>query len=152
MYVAGDETKAPRWYSDAACANLGVDDFYPASGATVATRNIKQQMCGPCPVRSECLLMALKRDDMHGVWGGTSANERDGFVKGRLPLPTWTDGRHDKAVESVRDKRRNSKKLLTQERASDVQNLLARGHDIHQIAEIMGVTLKSVYKYRGMAA
>jgi hypothetical protein len=108
--------------------------------------------CAPCPARSECLLMALELDDMYGTWGGTSANEREQFVKGRLPLPDWTDGRHDKAIEAIREKRKNYKQRLVAERVADVQSMLARGHTMDQIAEIMGVTTNSVYRYRGMAA
>ncbi|HEX4288967.1 MAG TPA: WhiB family transcriptional regulator, partial [Trebonia sp.] len=32
--------------------------------------------CARCPVRSECLDFALRTRQMHGVWGGTTAEER----------------------------------------------------------------------------
>lgn len=151
MYEAGSEAGPPSWYRLAACQGIPVDQFYPER-AMRGTAKAAKAVCGSCPARSECLLMALELDDMYGTWGGTSANERDGFVKGRLPLPDWTDGRHDKAIEAIREKRKNYKQRLVRERVEDVQSMLARGLTIDQIAEIMGVTTKSVYKYRGMAA
>jgi WhiB family redox-sensing transcriptional regulator len=29
-----------------------------------------KEICGPCPLREECLAGALQRSEPHGVWGG----------------------------------------------------------------------------------
>lgn len=34
-----------------------------------------------CPVRQECLLDALNRDELHGIWGGLSHRERNALVR-----------------------------------------------------------------------
>ena len=33
-------------------------------------------ICAKCPVRPECLAFALRTDQVHGVWGGMSEQER----------------------------------------------------------------------------
>ena len=35
----------------------------------------------PCPVRIECLLDAIDRDELHGIWGGLSHRERNALVR-----------------------------------------------------------------------
>ena len=32
--------------------------------------------CGTCPARAECLAYAMAADERHGVWGGTTAEQR----------------------------------------------------------------------------
>jgi WhiB family transcriptional regulator, redox-sensing transcriptional regulator len=29
-----------------------------------------KKLCGPCPIRSQCLAAALRREEPWGVWGG----------------------------------------------------------------------------------
>lgn len=36
-----------------------------------------RSVCGPCPVRSDCLEYALIADERWGVWGGLTAPERE---------------------------------------------------------------------------
>jgi len=33
-------------------------------------------ICAKCPVRRECLAFALRTDQVHGMWGGMSEQER----------------------------------------------------------------------------
>jgi len=33
-------------------------------------------MCSGCPVKITCFEYALETDQRHGIWGGTSPNER----------------------------------------------------------------------------
>lgn len=35
----------------------------------------------PCPVRDQCLLDAIRRDDPHGIYGGRSHRERNALVR-----------------------------------------------------------------------
>ncbi len=63
----------------AAVASGGIDDrelpcrsndpelFFAESPADV---ELAKSLCGPCPVRSECLIGALERREPWGVWGG----------------------------------------------------------------------------------
>lgn len=31
---------------------------------------LAKRVCGPCPIREQCLTEALERGEPHGVWGG----------------------------------------------------------------------------------
>jgi WhiB family transcriptional regulator, redox-sensing transcriptional regulator len=55
-----------------ACAGMGVDRFYPDPGGSVKKA---KAICGRCDVRERCLDFALENGE-HGVWGGTTAEER----------------------------------------------------------------------------
>jgi hypothetical protein len=35
----------------------------------------------PCPVRHECLIYAIERDEEHGIFGGASHRERNALVR-----------------------------------------------------------------------
>ena len=40
-------------------------------------------ICRRCPVTTECLEHALSQREYHGVWGGTSENERREMIRRR---------------------------------------------------------------------
>ena len=68
----------PRWQLQAACRDTvgqqHVKAFFPERyGSGLAGK----QMCARCPVVDDCLAMALADDTLDGIWGGTSAPERD---------------------------------------------------------------------------
>jgi len=68
------------WQGRALCAEVDLDLPYPGKGANItATKKI----CARCEVRAECLEFGLKYDLGHGVWGGTSAEERKQIRRGR---------------------------------------------------------------------
>jgi WhiB family redox-sensing transcriptional regulator len=66
------------WRLEAGCRWVDPDLFFPISvsgrGGEEADR--AREVCARCPVRSECLDFALRTRQMHGVWGGTTAEER----------------------------------------------------------------------------
>lgn len=37
---------------------------------------IAKEMCSDCPVKIQCFEYALETDQRHGIWGGTSPDER----------------------------------------------------------------------------
>lgn len=61
------------WMDDAACASVDPDLFFPGRGEDVRPA---KAVCAVCPVRARCLDHALAEHEVHGVWGGTSENER----------------------------------------------------------------------------
>jgi hypothetical protein len=63
----------PGWMGDAACAEIGGDEWFPDKGGS--TREAKR-ICARCPVRAECLDYALAHDERFGIWGGVSERER----------------------------------------------------------------------------
>lgn len=66
------------WESRAACLDSEPDLFFPIGHAGPALRQVAQAkaVCARCHVRLECLQYALATRQAHGVWGGTSEEER----------------------------------------------------------------------------
>jgi WhiB family transcriptional regulator, redox-sensing transcriptional regulator len=69
---------AVNWRSSAACLSADPDLFFPISSTGPAKRQIARAkvICAGCPVSSECLDFALTHDQTHGIWGGTTAEDR----------------------------------------------------------------------------
>jgi WhiB family redox-sensing transcriptional regulator len=72
----GQETlldDSPAWMSDAACAGLNPDQFFPTRGEHV---DQAKAVCAGCPVRQACHDYAVANGEKFGIWGGVSENER----------------------------------------------------------------------------
>jgi WhiB family redox-sensing transcriptional regulator len=66
-------------HRDIACRPKDNAVFFPedyAAGRRQATR-LARQLCHDCPHEQECLLWALATRQRYGVWGGTTAYERE---------------------------------------------------------------------------
>lgn len=63
----------PAWVMSAPCASVDPEVFFPEMGASVWRA---KEICSTCPVKLKCLNHALERNEVAGVWGGTSPNER----------------------------------------------------------------------------
>lgn len=76
------------WRSEANCAGVDPDLFYPERGGSKAlqARQIEQakSVCQGCSVRMQCLVDALEGQEAFGIWGGLSERERREFQT-RLP-------------------------------------------------------------------
>jgi WhiB family transcriptional regulator, redox-sensing transcriptional regulator len=66
------------WRSRAACLSADPDLFFPISSSGPGRDQVAKAkaICTGCPVRQECLEYALATRQIHGVWGGTSEEER----------------------------------------------------------------------------
>lgn len=67
-----------RWRALAGCRTADPELFFPVS---MSGRSLDQvveakALCAACPVRSECLAFALETGQVHGIWGGLTAQER----------------------------------------------------------------------------
>ncbi|HYB88349.1 MAG TPA: WhiB family transcriptional regulator [Streptosporangiaceae bacterium] len=73
-----DVSPGRDWWPRAACRTVDPDLFFPASadGPSVMQIAVAKAVCARCEVRHECLAFALSTGQRHGVWGGTSPNER----------------------------------------------------------------------------
>jgi WhiB family redox-sensing transcriptional regulator len=69
------------WWTQAACLSADPELFFPISSAGPARAQVDaaKAICGGCQVQSECLSFALATGQLHGVWGGMSADERQGL-------------------------------------------------------------------------
>jgi WhiB family redox-sensing transcriptional regulator len=71
-------SNSTEWRKSGACANADPDLFYPVATGIVAARQIKQacRVCAVCYVRRQCLDYAMENREAHGIWGGTTPEER----------------------------------------------------------------------------
>ena len=71
----------PNWHKDAICAQTDPEAFFPSKGGS--TREAKKICMNECPVREQCLEVALLSEERHGIWGGLSERERRKVVRER---------------------------------------------------------------------
>jgi WhiB family redox-sensing transcriptional regulator len=74
-----------RWRDRANCLGVNPDLFYPERFDSV-TLGAALEACAGCVVRARCLAEALELREDHGVWGGTTREERRRMLRG---LPRW---------------------------------------------------------------
>jgi WhiB family transcriptional regulator, redox-sensing transcriptional regulator len=65
--------RAPAWHRDAACREHERSLWFPTRGEPTSPA---KEVCRRCLVQTECLRDALEADELVGIWGGTSGNER----------------------------------------------------------------------------
>lgn len=69
------EVVIPEWMTRASCAEIPADLWYPEKGANQYVSNVKA-VCGRCPVKRQCLDLALANGENEGIWGGLTVKER----------------------------------------------------------------------------
>jgi WhiB family transcriptional regulator, redox-sensing transcriptional regulator len=67
-----------EWWSRSACSSADPELFFPIASVGPAVSQIAKAkaICAACRVRSQCLSYALEADPLHGIWGGTTEQER----------------------------------------------------------------------------
>ncbi|MFC9293972.1 WhiB family transcriptional regulator [Streptomyces sp. NPDC057011] len=77
------------WQADAACREVGSEQFYGPWNEPPRERQQRdqeaKQVCATCPVRKACLRHALRTGEPYGVWGGLTAKERGRFRAAARP-------------------------------------------------------------------
>lgn len=63
-----------QWLEDAACAEMGVDDFFVDAGHVITPEAL--DVCRSCPVRVECLTHSYEQGLSAGYFGGVSPGQR----------------------------------------------------------------------------
>lgn len=76
-------TDLAAWRTRAACRREDPELFFPVGTAGPARLQAEQAkaVCRRCQVTAECLTWAVRTGQQHGIWGGTTAEERR-----RIPL------------------------------------------------------------------
>lgn len=66
------------WHTQAACQSADPDLFFPVSesGRSLDQAATAKAFCARCQVLRECLAFALATRQAHGIWGGTTEQER----------------------------------------------------------------------------
>ncbi len=69
---------AANWRSAGACSSADPDLFFPISSVGLGEQQIARAkiICAGCQVRQECLDFALGHDQVYGIWGGTTPEDR----------------------------------------------------------------------------
>jgi WhiB family transcriptional regulator, redox-sensing transcriptional regulator len=86
--LRGEQTGRRDWWEAAACRTADPDLFFPVSSVGPGRDEVARakEVCAGCRVRRQCLQFALSTRQAHGVWGGTTEEER------RLRVPSQSDG------------------------------------------------------------
>ena len=72
-------TYVTEWRAAGACRSADPELFFPiATGVAVTVTQVMkaQRICAGCGVRQECLDFALAHDQLYGIWGGTTPEDR----------------------------------------------------------------------------
>lgn len=72
----------PEWHRKALCSEVAPDLFFPEKNASAVETRFAKSLCAKCPVRVQCLEYALDANEVFGIWGGTTPQER--FLLRRL--------------------------------------------------------------------
>lgn len=62
-----------------------------------------KKLCSLCPIRQECLEMALINNEIHGIWGGTSPNDRRKLRKGYPTSPLFYPSKREAPLDKKTD-------------------------------------------------
>lgn len=62
------------WMARGACLGQNAV-FFPEQGGRANAREAKA-ICAICPVLDDCLTHAVEQNVIHGIWGGTTPDER----------------------------------------------------------------------------
>ena len=67
-----------EWWDLAACQSADPDLFFPIATVGAAAIGIARAkaICARCAIRRQCLDYALASNEPHGIWGGTTEEER----------------------------------------------------------------------------
>ena len=78
MEVFLDATEL-KWQDAALCSQTDPEIFYPE---TTGDALYARRVCVTCPVRQQCLNYAMETEDLYGIWGGTTRDDRRRIKKG----------------------------------------------------------------------
>lgn len=88
VQVAVRRPSPVSWRAAANCAGVDPELFYPERGGSKALQAAQirsaKAVCEGCSVRAQCLIDALERQELFGIWGGMSERERRRLQR-RLP-------------------------------------------------------------------
>lgn len=83
-----DHLPEQGWAELAACKYEDPELFFPVSEVGPGARQVAlaKAVCARCPVKADCLGFALDHGLDHGVFGGTTPDERRTLTRYRLPV------------------------------------------------------------------
>ncbi|GHG95488.1 WhiB family transcriptional regulator [Streptomyces rubradiris] len=125
------------WQPHGVCHGMDPEDadatFFPLPRDHEAIADAKE-LCGPCPVRRDCLNYALENDLKEGIWGGLTEAERRPWHDG---LPRRLDYRRVAAFFNGRDVH-----LTDAERQVVIDHAYVRGWRPDRLAPALQISTK----------
>lgn len=75
---APQSERGTDWRDKAACLTSDPELFFPVgtTGPSVEQIRMAKEVCVRCLVKDVCLSYALQTDQMNGIWGNTTEDER----------------------------------------------------------------------------
>ncbi|MFG2937699.1 WhiB family transcriptional regulator [Streptomyces sp. NPDC048282] len=73
-------TPVTGWRKRAACSGADVETFFPLPGDW-SDRRRALEMCGRCPVLTQCRQYAISHGERHGIWGGLTEEARERMMR-----------------------------------------------------------------------
>lgn len=97
------------WRHRAACRDEDPEDWFPVSESELQVAYPRDVCATVCPVQAACLTWALAANQGHGVWGGSTARERELLKKrGSRPgssVSAWVARFVAEGPDCLRDRR-----------------------------------------------
>jgi WhiB family redox-sensing transcriptional regulator len=85
------ERSRPKFYQWAACKEQKTDVFFPAQGQSSLMKQAIE-LCFICAVQEDCNKYAIEEKIEHGVWGGSSADQRRVWIRENVtPENAWKE-------------------------------------------------------------
>ena len=83
-----------EWHKSGACATADPDLFYPIATGIMAARQTAEacRICAVCHVRRQCLDYAMENREAHGIWGGTTPEERSRARRKEMDAQRYASG------------------------------------------------------------
>ena len=138
------------WRQKAACIGTDPESFFPVNeeGTNPGDQQLIAQakaVCGGCTVRAQCLEFALAQRSTHGVWAGTTGEQRRRLIhRGKAAMPKPPPD--TELVERAR------KGLPVQVAFVDRRRIIAQLPDVPEfrLARAFNVSDKTIYNDRAV--
>lgn len=93
----------PEFLEKANCKGYDIDLFYPEKDNQrkfpPKIYKSAKNICAKCPVMMDCLEHALENDEILGVWGGKSPNERRAMYIKLYGYEAWAEVRNGLSLQ-----------------------------------------------------
>lgn len=97
--IPSKQQRPDHWTDEAACQGMDPEVF-DAKSAFEDDKAI--QTCRGCPVRGDCLDVALSDLRIEGIWGGTTHFQRVTYAKEGVIVPPWMVRNSDRTLRRAR--------------------------------------------------
>lgn len=134
----------PAVFDGAICTQIDPEVFFPPAGGR---NQAAKRICHTCPAKAGCLQWAIDNGPVKGIWGGTTEHDRRTTAAATRLAELDID---PVAVERAMDG--DPVRLNRAERLAAVRALTAQGRTSEEIADVLHMSTRVVFRYRGVAS